>query len=213
MKSESEVSCVRLLATPWTAAYQASPSMGFSRQECWSVVPLPSLEYTSTLLHIRKNTLLLLQYYIFLKNLTKSFLLCKQLASTIFIILKVSYLECYFKPFYDKKKLVPFSQRNPFKRHETNGNLHFPQALKIYFNKWPKNASARRKNNMCNYNKTCPHSHTQSQHPPFCFRSTILLFSMQCFIKSQFSLKYVSIVMLRALLQRLKWSLWTKSLV
>ena len=34
---------VRLLATPWTAAYQAPPSMGFSRQECWSGVPLPSL--------------------------------------------------------------------------------------------------------------------------------------------------------------------------
>ena len=32
----------RLLATPWTAAYQASPSMGFSRQEYWSGVPLPS---------------------------------------------------------------------------------------------------------------------------------------------------------------------------
>ena len=32
---------VRLLATPWTAAYQAPPSMGFSRQECWSGVPLP----------------------------------------------------------------------------------------------------------------------------------------------------------------------------
>ena len=29
-------------ATPWTAAYQASPSMGFSRQEYWSGVPLPS---------------------------------------------------------------------------------------------------------------------------------------------------------------------------
>ena len=28
--------------TPWTAAYQASPSMGFSRQEYWSGVPLPS---------------------------------------------------------------------------------------------------------------------------------------------------------------------------
>ena len=35
------LSCVRLLATPWTAAYQAPPSMGFSRQECWSRVPLP----------------------------------------------------------------------------------------------------------------------------------------------------------------------------
>ena len=33
---------VRLLATPWTAAYQASPSMGFSGQEYWSGVPLPS---------------------------------------------------------------------------------------------------------------------------------------------------------------------------
>ena len=30
------------LATPWTAAYQAPPSMGFSRQEYWSGVPLPS---------------------------------------------------------------------------------------------------------------------------------------------------------------------------
>ena len=33
---------VRLLATPWTAAHQAPPSMGFSRQEYWSGVPLPS---------------------------------------------------------------------------------------------------------------------------------------------------------------------------
>ena len=36
------LSLVRLLATPWTAAHQALPSMGFSRQECWSGVPLPS---------------------------------------------------------------------------------------------------------------------------------------------------------------------------
>ena len=36
------LSCVRLLATPWTAAYQPPPSMGFSRQEYWSGVPLPS---------------------------------------------------------------------------------------------------------------------------------------------------------------------------
>ena len=33
------LSRVRLLATPWTAAYQAPPSMGFSRQEYWSGVP------------------------------------------------------------------------------------------------------------------------------------------------------------------------------
>ena len=36
------LSRVWLLATPWTAAYQASPSMGFSRQEYWSGVPFPS---------------------------------------------------------------------------------------------------------------------------------------------------------------------------
>ena len=35
------LSCVRLLAIPWTAAYQAPLSMGFSRQEYWSGVPLP----------------------------------------------------------------------------------------------------------------------------------------------------------------------------
>ena len=36
------LSRVWLLGTPWTAAYQAPPSMGFSRQEYWSGVPLPS---------------------------------------------------------------------------------------------------------------------------------------------------------------------------
>ena len=37
------LSRVRLLATPWTAASQAPPSMGFSRQKYWSGVPLLSL--------------------------------------------------------------------------------------------------------------------------------------------------------------------------
>jgi len=36
------LSRVQLLATPWTAAYQAPLSMGFARQEYWSVLPLPS---------------------------------------------------------------------------------------------------------------------------------------------------------------------------
>ena len=43
MKVKS-LSGVRLLATPWTAAYQALLSMGFSRQEYWSGLPLPSPE-------------------------------------------------------------------------------------------------------------------------------------------------------------------------
>ena len=41
MKVKS-VSGFLLLATPWTAAYQAPPPMGFSRQEYWSGLPLPS---------------------------------------------------------------------------------------------------------------------------------------------------------------------------
>ena len=36
------LSRVRLFATPWTAAFQAPPSLGFSRQEYWSGVPVPS---------------------------------------------------------------------------------------------------------------------------------------------------------------------------
>ena len=42
------LSHVQLLVTPWTAAYQAPPSMGFSRQEYWSGVPLPSLHIHAT---------------------------------------------------------------------------------------------------------------------------------------------------------------------
>ena len=41
MKVKS-LSCVRLLATPWTVAYQAPLSMGFSREEYWSGLPFPS---------------------------------------------------------------------------------------------------------------------------------------------------------------------------
>ena len=41
MKVKS-LSRIQLLATPWTAAYQAPPSMGVSRKEYWSGVPEPS---------------------------------------------------------------------------------------------------------------------------------------------------------------------------
>ena len=36
------LSHVQLLVTPWTVAYQAPPSIGFSRQEYWSGLPFPS---------------------------------------------------------------------------------------------------------------------------------------------------------------------------
>ena len=51
------LSRVLLLATPWTAAYQAPPSMGFSRQGYWSGVPLPS-PFIILLYHKFFNTVL-----------------------------------------------------------------------------------------------------------------------------------------------------------
>jgi len=60
------LSCIRLLATPWTAAYQAPPSMGFSRQEYWSGVPLPSpIKLLWTFIY---KPLLWTYYFIFLKR-------------------------------------------------------------------------------------------------------------------------------------------------
>ena len=58
MRVKSEVksfSRVRLLVTPWTAAHQAPLSMGFSRQEYWSGVPLPSLDLTDSLEEITNS--------------------------------------------------------------------------------------------------------------------------------------------------------------
>ena len=43
------LSCVRLFAIPWTVAYHAPPSVGFSRQEYWSGLPFPSPGYLPNL--------------------------------------------------------------------------------------------------------------------------------------------------------------------
>ena len=61
------LSHVWLLATPWTAAYQAPPSMGFSRQEYWSRVPLPSL-----ILHIVDPNYVILDYHLVTIYITKN---------------------------------------------------------------------------------------------------------------------------------------------
>ena len=49
------LSCVRLLATPWTAAHQPLPSMGFSRQEYWNGVPSPSPPVRTAIIKKYKN--------------------------------------------------------------------------------------------------------------------------------------------------------------
>ena len=58
MKSLSRV---RLLATPWTADYQAPPSLGFSRQEYWSGLPFPSPWITATCCYLLSNRLVILK--------------------------------------------------------------------------------------------------------------------------------------------------------
>ena len=55
------LSSAQLLATPWTAAHQAPPSMGFSRQEYWSGLPLPS---PITTLNVPKSTQLNIKGYL-----------------------------------------------------------------------------------------------------------------------------------------------------
>ena len=65
------LSFVQLFVTPWTAAHQAPPSMGFSRQEYWSGVPSPS-PLTGQELHSKyspSSSLFLLLIFLFLLNI------------------------------------------------------------------------------------------------------------------------------------------------
>ena len=62
------LSRVQLFATPWTTAYQAPPSMGFSRQEYWSGVPLPSLKYITVYLFLSWWTFIFVSNMCYHKN-------------------------------------------------------------------------------------------------------------------------------------------------
>ena len=77
------LSRVWLFTTPWTTAYQAPLSMGFSRQEYWSGVPLPSpflelggdylgfefyLNYTNSLSHVFMQFIILYMLYFIIKK-------------------------------------------------------------------------------------------------------------------------------------------------
>ena len=73
------LSHVRLLATPWTAAHQAPPSMGFSRQEYWSGLPFPSP--FNMLINIIKNII-----HILMECYVKSFLISSDKLYLLMII-------------------------------------------------------------------------------------------------------------------------------
>ena len=60
--------CVRLFATPWSAAYRAPLSMGFSRQENWSRLSLPSLRILLREYYPKKHYLRVIKLYKFLTS-------------------------------------------------------------------------------------------------------------------------------------------------
>ena len=66
------LSHVRLLATPWTAAFQAPPSMGFARQEHWSGVPLPSGVLKLWNIFLNNNCSLGIRIFVFFLRKLKS---------------------------------------------------------------------------------------------------------------------------------------------
>ena len=63
------LSRVWLSATPWTAAYQAPPSLGFFRQEYWSGLPLPSPQSLASVLKAEMATINQITMYIWLVDL------------------------------------------------------------------------------------------------------------------------------------------------
>ena len=89
------LSHVQLFATPWTAAHQAPPSMGFPRQEYWSGVPLPSPDGI-----IERPNL----FFYFLKLFNKAF----------YFVLEYSQLATLWQSQVDSKGTQPYIYKRSF---------------------------------------------------------------------------------------------------
>ena len=77
---------VRLFETPWSRAYHAPPSMGFSRQEYWSGVPFPSPEVITGLSHS------IVFLYFFALITEKGFLISPSCCLELCILMDISLL-------------------------------------------------------------------------------------------------------------------------
>ena len=88
------LSCVILFETPWTVAYQAPPSMGFSRQEYWSGVPLPSPEEVSRIFHF------IVFLYFFTLITEEGFLISPRYSLELCIQIGVSFLSSFAFHFF-----------------------------------------------------------------------------------------------------------------
>ena len=109
------LSRIQLLATPWTAAYQAPPSMGFSRQEYWSGVPLPSPQSN------RAVAFKFLHHYCFSKEQRNTFLnflikiyYNKYLSSLCVCVCVYIYIHTHIHTHYNHM----FMNRDPLKDHK-----------------------------------------------------------------------------------------------
>ena len=116
IEREFAQSCLTF-ATPWTAAYQALPSMGFSRQEYWSGLPLPSPSNTVQFSSVQSSrsvmsdSLLLLlwnsYYYFFKRELCT---VAHELSTVIMLICFATFRLASFK--YILFRVVKISKSN-----------------------------------------------------------------------------------------------------
>ena len=102
MKVKS-LSHVQLLVTPWTAAYQAPPTMGFSRQEYWSGVPLPSPNHVLSVSKLIKEGMTLAPH-----NLTSKFVIYRHFFWVLyFMAISVTREFIFWKMFVHRNPYVP----------------------------------------------------------------------------------------------------------
>ena len=101
------LSRVRLFETPWTSAYQAPPSMGFSKQKYWSGLPLPSPEGSWTIPKLNNTVIysfflcLMFSLPIMLGERGKLWLVGKQLLPLFFSSRSMeSHFTCWWKNAY-----------------------------------------------------------------------------------------------------------------
>ena len=116
MKVKS-LSCVRLVATPWTEAYQVPPPMGFSRQDYWSGLPLPSplFLYISLQMRVKSISLIRISFNFF-----------------FFFFLARILLHCYYE-LGSRCSIVSGHLMNEFRRLQSDSSLFPIMNLPIKF--------------------------------------------------------------------------------